>query len=85
MKPKFTLAALLVCQLLNADAVVHKFELWGSTEKKTDKLLLYWGWTNGFLQARGARGLGLAQCLEGITPQQAIAMVDKHYKFSPSL
>jgi hypothetical protein len=79
-----TLAILLTCGLLHAESVIHKFELW-AIGTESDKLSLYWGWTNGFLQARGPRGLDLANCLSGMTTTQAIAMIDKRYKDHPEL
>jgi hypothetical protein len=79
-----TFSILLACGLSNASPVVHKFELWGSGTE-LDKISLYWGWTNGFLQARGPRGLELATCLDSITTAQATAMIDKRYKDHPEL
>jgi hypothetical protein len=67
-----------------ADPVVHKFELW-SKGSELDKLNLYWGRTNGFLQARGPRGIQLATCLDSMMTTQAIAMIDKRYKDHPEL
>jgi hypothetical protein len=73
---------LLAVSSLNADPVLHKFQLWGMSTKD-QKLSLYWGWTNGFLQGRGAGAVDLANCLETMTTDQAMAMVDKHYKDHP--
>ena len=78
------LAIMLTSGLLRADPVVHKFELWGKGTN-LDRLNLYWGWTNGFLQARGPRGVELDTCLESMTTEQAIAMIDKRYKDHPEL
>lgn len=82
MRIKFTLAALFFCGFLYADPVVHKFGLWEKGTER-DKLSIYWGWTNGFFQARGPRGMDLLTCLSRISPDQAVAMVDKQYKNHP--
>ncbi len=64
--------------------MIHKFELWGvEGTTKLEKACLYWGWTNGFLQARGKRAVHFADCLESITSDQAVAMIDKQYKDHP--
>ena len=76
------LATLLSCVSLHADPVVHKFQLWG-TMNPLEKLIFYQGWTNGFLVARGESGVELASCLDEITGEQAIAMIDKRYKDHP--
>ncbi len=80
---KLALPILLVCGLSNAGPVVHQFGLWRTAGTGAEKLSLYWGWTNGFLQARGQRTTELVTCLEGMTAEQAIAMVDKYYKDHP--
>ena len=80
------LTILLARGPLHANPVVHKFELWGIVGvTESDKLNLYLGWTNGFLLARGPRGAELAHCLESMTSEQAIAMIDKRYKDHPEL
>jgi hypothetical protein len=66
---------------LMADPVVHTFELWG-TAKKGEHVLIYWGWTNGFFQGRPS-GLRLLRCIEGISSEQAVAMIDKRYHDHP--
>jgi hypothetical protein len=78
------LAILLACGLIHAAPALHSFELWGK-RTDTEKLYLYLGWSNGFLAARGPRGMELANCLESITYDQAIAMIDKRYKDHPEL
>jgi len=90
MKPIIaTLGIILCCGFLNAESVLHKFELWEpGIEFKKDtraiwKMGLYWGWTNGFLQKRGPKGGPLVDCLETMSTDQAIAMVDKYYKDHP--
>lgn len=77
-----TLVVLPACKSLGADPVLHKFQLWGTMDR-VDKLNFYLGWTNGFLAARGQRGLDLANCLETLDNEQAIAMIDKQYKEHP--
>ena len=67
---------------INAQPVLHKFELWKSNTV-TEKMSLYWGWTNSFFQARGERALKLVDCLDTMSYEQAIAMIDKHYKDHP--
>jgi hypothetical protein len=78
------LTMLLACGISKADPIRHKFEMWGKTPK-AEKIDLYFGWTNGFFQARGSRGEALATCLEIMTYDQAIAMIDKRYKDHPEL
>jgi len=77
-----TLVTLLTVAPLCADPVVHKFQLWG-TMNPLEKLIFYQGWTNGFLVARGQSGVELATCLDKITGDQAVAMIDKRYKDHP--
>jgi len=76
------LLVLFCCPAENADSVVHKFQLWG-TMKQSEKLIFYQGWTNGFFVERGPRGLELANCLDVLDSEQAIAMIDKQYKEHP--
>jgi hypothetical protein len=78
------LVILFVCANLNAEHVLHRFEMWGKSTE-LDKLNLYYGWTNGFLMGRGTKGLELADCLEEMTAPQAIAMIDKRFKDHPEL
>jgi hypothetical protein len=68
-----------------AAPVVHKFELWTAVTEgdAVKRSLLLTGWTNGFIQARGAEGLRLAACLETMSYDQMVAMVDKYYKDHP--
>jgi hypothetical protein len=82
MVQRLILATLLICSSANAEAVVHKFQLWG-TMKPLEKLTFYQGWTNGFFAARGQIGLELATCLDKVDSDQAIAMIDKRYKDHP--
>jgi hypothetical protein len=77
-----TIAVLLVaCGVLNADPVVHKFEIWG-TAGEEQKLYLFTGWSNGFIQARPNAG-DFATCLKGMSTEQAMAMIDKYYRAHP--
>jgi hypothetical protein len=78
------LGVLLMYGLLHADPVIVKFEVWGKGTQ-LDNMNIYIGWTNGFLQARGPRGMELAKCLNGMSFDQATAMIDKHYKAHPEL
>ncbi len=83
MRSRLMLAILLFSgQCMNAEHILQKFQLWG-TGSHLDNLNLYLGWTNGFFQARGERGLELANCLDSLTYDQTIAMIDKHYKDHP--
>jgi hypothetical protein len=79
----FILIAVFLCATANADSVLHKFELWGTLRNPVEKLIFYQGWTNGFLGGRGIRGIELANCLEDLSAEQAIAMIDKRYKDRP--
>jgi hypothetical protein len=83
MRLKLTLAIPLICGLAMASPALHKFSLWGLGTTKNERAFLYWGWTNGFLQARGAYSFGLAACLEEMSTEQALGMVDKYYKDHP--
>ena len=80
MKIRITLVILLVCGLLNADPVIHRFQLWGEAKiTESHRLTIYLGWVNGFLSAmafsaeserpdvrkgRQLRGEELCACLE---------------------
>jgi hypothetical protein len=77
------LVLLLVSVIVNADPVVHKFQIWGVATTKVEKGLLYWGWSNGFLQSRGPGAIELMTCLEGMSGEQTIAMIDKYYTGHP--
>lgn len=78
------LTVLLTCAPLRAEPVIHKFEIWGKTPK-IEKVDLYFGWTNGFLQSRGSRALELGDCLDSMSYEQAIALIDKRSKDHPEL
>ncbi|MGA2630058.1 MAG: hypothetical protein ABSG54_07550 [Terriglobia bacterium] len=80
----FALLLLLACSALQAQPAIHKFEIWGDGTKM-DKLSLYVGWSNGFLLSRGSRGAALSSCLNSMTYDQALAMIDKRYKDHPEL
>jgi hypothetical protein len=82
MMLKLVLAFVLASGLVNADPVVHKFEIWGRIPQET-KGFTYLGWTNGFFLAKDAHAFQFAQCLEGMSPTQAVAMIDKYYKDHP--
>jgi hypothetical protein len=83
MKLKMALLMFFVSGILFGDAVVHSFQqLWGSAPER-EKVGLYWGWTNGFIQKRGDGAVEFAECLEKMTTEQAVAMVNKYYKDHP--
>lgn len=76
------LVIILTCGLLHADPIIHKFELWGKWTN-VEKLNFYWGWTEGYLMARGEQGRDLGVCLESISTVQALSMIDKYQKSHP--
>jgi hypothetical protein len=82
MKLRILTLILLIPAVLGADPVIHKFQLWGGAGPE-GKLNLYWGCTNGFLQWRGSGAPELSACLQKMTPDQAMAMVDKYYRDHP--
>jgi hypothetical protein len=75
---------LLGCGLLQgAVPVTHKFEVW---KRRSDegKLMLYIGWTNGFLTAGEPKFTDdLMSCLGTVSYQQAVAMIDKYFDAHP--
>lgn len=82
--------AMLFCGGAPAAPVTHRFSLWDIAKTQSDKVYLYWGWTNGFLQGRGSATphekevLGrFVDCLYAMDAKQAIAMVDKYYRDHP--
>lgn len=83
MARRVMLAILLLCTFANANSVVHGFRLWGTLDDPVQKLIFYQGWTNGFFAARGRSGVKLADCLEDVSAEQAIAMIDRRYKDHP--
>jgi hypothetical protein len=82
MKLRMALVILLVCELLKAIPVIHKFQYWGEVDNIA-KVYLYTGWTNGFFYGRGARDLDLGTCLEQLGIEQTMAMIDKRHKDHP--
>lgn len=82
MKLIFALLLVALAPLSKGDPVLHKFELWGNSTK-IEKLSLYWGWTNGFIPGKGQAAIEFADCLESMTADQAIAMIDKQYRDHP--
>jgi hypothetical protein len=82
---KVTIALMLLLTFgaaVSCDPVVHRFELWGTLSRR-DKGNFYFGWLNGFLAARGEPGVRFLDCLETLTYDQAIAMIDKRFKDHP--
>jgi hypothetical protein len=79
-----TIAALLIAAiLLQADSIVHPFDLWGKY-KDTEKLDLYVGWANGFFDRRGTDAQPFFACLSSkISYRQALAMIDKYFNDHP--
>jgi hypothetical protein len=66
---------------------LHSFRLWGKVNEH-EKMVLLWGITNGFwIGASGgdrtSGGFLTSGCQDKITVEQAIAMVDKHYRNTP--
>jgi|SRR5579862_3174045 len=82
MTRRLVFLVILFTVSVNADPVLHKFEYWGKITP-LEKLAFYWGWTNGFLVARGPRAVELANCLSDLSPDQSIAIIDKQYKEHP--
>jgi hypothetical protein len=89
MKVRNVFAVLVVVLLLvpvqrsYAAHVLLPFAIWGKSNE-LDKLNMWIGWSNGFFQGRGQKGLELSNCIEDrITDEQAIAMIDKRYKDHP--
>lgn len=63
---------------------IHKFELWGTMRDRVEKLIFLEGFTNGlFMGPRPPEFLSLANCIEGVPPEQTIAMIDKYYRENP--
>jgi hypothetical protein len=92
MKLRIVVLILIAASAVNADAVIHKFGIWGDRPgwTKVGKLHLYLGWTNGFFYGPAAEKLGgvaktmdLATCLTEMGSDQAIAMIDKYYQQHP--
>jgi hypothetical protein len=69
--------------LLMADPAVHHFEIWRMQKTGDEKVALYLGWTNGFLVAGGVARQPLWECLDTITYQQAVSMIDKYSNDHP--
>jgi hypothetical protein len=82
VKLRIITAILMLTTVLVANPILLTFEFWGVSDH-TSKLHLYLGWTNGFTQARGEGALELLACLDRMSSDQAIAMVDKYYKDHP--
>jgi hypothetical protein len=71
-------------QISGRHSVEHQFRFWGvKTLTEGEKMILYWGWTNGYFQQKGVEVLPFEECLENIPVDQAVAMTDKHYKNHP--
>lgn len=78
------LVTFLLCNSSFASPVLYTFRIWEWAKTDIEKTALFWGWTNGFLQARGHGATALADCLEQkMTTDQAIAMITKYYNGHP--
>lgn len=73
---------LALATLVIADPIAHRFELWGPITPN-QRSAIYTGWTNGFIIARGDRARDFVACLEKLSNDQAVAMIDKHYRDHP--
>ena len=82
MKLKLLVGLMLVVGYGYSEPVVHKFEAWNLIPQGGKKFL-YNGWTNGFFVSRNAGAFAFARCLESISADQAVAMIDKYYKDHP--
>jgi len=80
---RLALAPLLACCLLSADPVIHNFEAWRAFTTHSERVAFFLGWTNGFFYGRGPGGLEFGTCLQTMTTEQALAMIDKYYKDHP--
>lgn len=59
--------------------LIQKFDVWGSLAPDS-KLAFYSGWANGlFTTTKDPETLALGRCLEKLTFEQILAMVDKRY------
>lgn len=81
----------ILCLFLHeskAAPVFVKFEVWGRTDQPDVKGALYVGWINGFTLAGTAafgtpKMMALSNCLEDLSWEQIIAVIDKYYKENP--
>jgi hypothetical protein len=74
---------ILAAALVSADPVVHQLEVWG-TFYHLNKIVFYIGWTNGYFAGKGEPSRDLAFCLNSMSMEQAVAMIDKYYKDNPA-
>ena len=60
-------------------SLIEKFDVWG-TLTPDSKLAFYGGWANGlFTTTKDPGTLALGRCLEKLSFEQILAMVDKRY------
>ena len=98
MKKLLAVALIMAaCVCLSAEDIprTHKFQLWGTFDNETEKVVFFTGFTNGLLTS----GVTVLEC-NGNQPakkptyecvlfnkdldlHQAIAMIDKYYKENP--
>lgn len=59
--------------------LIQKFDLWGNLTPES-KLFFYSGWASGlFTTTKDPGTLALGRCLEKLSFQQILAMIDKRY------
>jgi hypothetical protein len=67
----------------NVSPVIEKFDAWG-VWTPDNKLIFYSGWANGlFTTTKDPGTLALGRCLENLSFEQIVAMVDKRYADHP--
>jgi hypothetical protein len=63
----------------NVSPVIEKFDVWGGATPDR-KLIFYSGWSNGlFTTTKDPATLALGRCLENLSFEQIVTMVDKRY------
>jgi hypothetical protein len=63
----------------HASPVIETFDVWGSLNPDS-KLMFYSGWANGFFTTTEDPGtLALGRCLENLSFEQIVAMIDKRH------
>lgn len=63
----------------NVSPVIEKFDVWGGLAPHS-KLIFYSGWSNGlFTTTKDPASLALGHCLETLSLEQIVAMVDKRF------
>ncbi len=63
----------------NVSPVIEKFDVWGGLNHDS-KVIFYSGWANGLFTSTEDPGtLALGRCLENLSFEQIVAMVDKRH------